>query len=144
MGAVKLVKNHIINTFIFVKEYEFIKFFVFIYASDFLTYCQNEYTTKLKIREEQVEGRRLRLEEKNAVLEKMENPPVLVPTKPERKGKQQKKPERIQGAKRPEQEQESEQLSYLPTPDEIILQREGTVLNRVVPKNMSLIHSLKF
>ncbi|KYQ54968.1 Axonemal 84 kDa protein [Trachymyrmex zeteki] len=95
-----------------------------MYTIDFLTYCQNEYTTKLKIREEQVEGRRLRLEEKNAVLEKMENPPVLVPTKPERKGKQQKKPERIQGAKRPEQEQESEQLSYLPTPDEIILQRE--------------------
>ncbi|XP_018377094.1 PREDICTED: axonemal 84 kDa protein-like [Trachymyrmex cornetzi] len=95
-----------------------------IYTTDFLTYCQNEYNTKLKIREEQVEGRRLRLEEKNAILEKMENPPVLVPTKPERKGKQQKKPERMQGAKRLEQEQESEQLPYLPTPNEIILQRE--------------------
>ncbi|XP_018060407.1 PREDICTED: axonemal 84 kDa protein-like [Atta colombica] len=92
-----------------------------LYTIDFLTYCQNEYTSKLKIREEQVEGRRLRLEEKKAILEKMENLPVLVPTKPERK---EKKLERMQGAKRSEQEQESEQLPYLPTPDEIILQRE--------------------
>jgi len=79
---------------------------------------------KLKIREEQVDGRRLRMEEKKAILERMENPPVPAPTKPERKGKQQKKPG-IQGAKRLELEQEPEQLPYLPTPDEIILQREG-------------------
>lgn len=92
--------------------------------SDFPTFCQNEYDTKLKIREEQVEGRRLRLEEKKAILERMENPPVQAPTKPERKGKQQKKPG-ISGAKRPEPEPETEQLPYLPTPDEIILQREG-------------------
>ncbi|XP_018354810.1 PREDICTED: protein CASC1-like [Trachymyrmex septentrionalis] len=94
-----------------------------IYTIDFLTYCQNEYNTKLKIHEEQVEGRRLRLEEKNAILEKMENPPDLLPTKNERKGKQQKKLERMQG-KRSDLEQELEQLPYLPTPDEIILQRE--------------------
>lgn len=95
-----------------------------MHASDFFAYCQNEYNMKLKIREEQVDGRRLRMEEKKAILERMENPPVPVPTKPERKGKQQKKPG-IQGAKRLELEQEPEQLPYLPTPDEIILQREG-------------------
>ncbi|XP_011635025.1 axonemal 84 kDa protein-like [Pogonomyrmex barbatus] len=91
-----------------------------LYTIDFYTYCQNEYNTKLKIREEQVEGRRLRLEEKKAILERMENPPVLVPTKPERKG--QRKP--VQGVRHPESEQEPEKLPYLPTPDEIILQRE--------------------
>ncbi|XP_028046208.1 axonemal 84 kDa protein [Monomorium pharaonis] len=94
-----------------------------LYTMDFFTYCQNEYNAKLKIREEQVEGRRLRLEEKKAILERMENPPAPMPTNPERKGKLQKKPG-IQGAKRPEAEQESEQLPYLPTPDEIILQQE--------------------
>lgn len=99
----------------------FLQFFLLVHASDFVTYCQNEYNAKLKIREEQVDGRRLRIEEKKAKLERMENPPVPVPTKPERK---QKKPGN-QGAKRPELEQEPEQLPYLPTPDEIILQREG-------------------
>lgn len=81
---------------------------------------------KLKIREEQVDDRRLRMEEKKAILEKMENPPVLVPTKLERKGKQQKKPG-ILGTKRSELEQEPV-LPYLPTPNEIILQKEGTIL----------------
>ncbi|EGI63404.1 Axonemal 84 kDa protein [Acromyrmex echinatior] len=92
-----------------------------IYTIDFLTYFQNEYNTKLKIREEQVEGRRLRLEEKYTILEKIENLPDLIPTKPERKRNQQKKPEQMQEVKHPEQE--PEQLPYLPTPDEIILQR---------------------
>ncbi|XP_011706894.1 PREDICTED: protein CASC1-like, partial [Wasmannia auropunctata] len=91
-----------------------------MYTIDFFTYCQNEYNTKLKIHEEQIEGRRLRMEEKKAILERMENPPVPVPTKPERKGNQQKKA----GAKHLELEQEPEQLPYLPTPNEIILQRE--------------------
>ncbi|XP_011255045.2 axonemal 84 kDa protein [Camponotus floridanus] len=94
-----------------------------MYDIDFLSFCQNEYDTKLKIREDQVEGRYLRLEEKKAILERIENPPVQVPTKPERKGKQPKKAG-APGAKRPEPEQETEQLPYLPTPDEIILQRE--------------------
>ncbi|KAM0732613.1 Dynein axonemal intermediate chain 7-like protein [Formica fusca] len=93
-----------------------------MYAIDFLTYCQNEYDAKVKIREDQVEGRNLRLQEKKAILEKIENPPVQVPTKLDRKGKQ-KKPG-VPGAKRPEPEPETEQLPYLPTPDEIILQRE--------------------
>lgn len=88
---------------------------------DFFIYCQNEYTTKLKIREEQIEGRRLRLEEKKAALERMENPPLLVLAKHERRGKQQQKvqPKRL--------EQEIEPLPYLPTPEEIIIQREGTI-----------------
>ncbi|XP_011865165.1 PREDICTED: axonemal 84 kDa protein-like [Vollenhovia emeryi] len=94
-----------------------------MYTIDFFTYCQNEYNMKLKIREEQVDGRRLRMEEKKAILERMENPPISMPTKPERKGKLQKKPG-IPGAKRLELEQEPEQLPYLPTPDEIILQKE--------------------
>lgn len=97
--------------------------FLRMYISDFLTYCQNEYDAKVKIREDQVEGRNLRLQEKKAILEKIENPPVQVPTKLDRKGKQ-KKPG-VPGAKRPEPEPETEQLPYLPTPDEIILQREG-------------------
>lgn len=104
-----------------------LEFFLLVQTSDFFTYCQNEYNMKLKIREEQVDGRRLRMEEKKAILERMENPPVPVPAKLERKGKQQKKPG-IQGAKRPESEQEPEQLPYLPTPNEIILQKEGTIL----------------
>ncbi|KAL0103229.1 hypothetical protein PUN28_017511 [Cardiocondyla obscurior] len=94
-----------------------------MYTMDFFIFCRNEYNTKLKIREEQVDGRRLRMEEKKARLERMENPPVPVPTKPERKGKQQKKPG-IQGAKRLEPEPEPEPLPYLPTADEIIMQRE--------------------
>lgn len=97
---------------------------IFLFLSDFLTYCRNEYNAKLKIREEQMEGRRLRLEEKKAILEKMENPPVHTPTKPEKKGKQQRKAA-VQ-AKRPESVQEPERLPYLPTPNEIILQKEGT------------------
>lgn len=102
------------------------EFFFLVHISDFFTYCQNEYNIKLKIREEQVDGRRLRMEEKKAKLERMENPPVPVSTKPERKEKQQKKLG-VQGTKRPEPEQEPEQLPYLPTPDEIILQREGII-----------------
>lgn len=97
--------------------------FLRMHISDLLTYCQNEYDTKVKIREDQVEGRNLRLQEKKAILEKIENPPVQVPTKPERKEKQKKAG--VPGAKRPEPEPEEEQLPYLPTPDEIILQREG-------------------
>ncbi|XP_020291113.1 axonemal 84 kDa protein-like [Pseudomyrmex gracilis] len=89
-----------------------------MYTTDFFTYCQNEYKTKLKIREEQIEGRRLRLEEKKAALERIENPPPLVLAKHERRGRQQQKVQ----LKRPEQEPEP--LPYLPTPEELIIQRE--------------------
>lgn len=100
-----------------------------LYTIDFFIYCQNEYNMKLKIREEQVDDRRLRMEEKKAILEKMENPPVLVPTKLERKGKQQKKPG-ILGTKRSELEQEPV-LPYLPTPNEIILQKEDEMRKEI-------------
>lgn len=80
----------------------------------------------MKIREDQVEGRRLRLEAKKAKLERLENPPVPVPTKFERKGK--KPGAQTVRAKRPEPEEEPAELPYLPTPDEIIFQREGMTL----------------
>lgn len=96
--------------------------------SDFLTYCQSEYNAKLKIREEQAEGRHLRLEEKKAILERMEHPPEPEPTKLDRKGKQQKK---LGVQAKPEPIQEPERLPYLPTPDEIILQRDGAFLGAV-------------
>lgn len=80
----------------------------------------------MKIREEQAEGRRLRLEEKKYILEKMEHPPEPEPTKFDRKGKQQKK---LGIQAKPEPVQELERLPYLPTPDEIILQRDGAFHN---------------
>ncbi|XP_072751665.1 LOW QUALITY PROTEIN: dynein axonemal intermediate chain 7 [Anoplolepis gracilipes] len=100
-----------------------------MYTIDFFAYCQNEYDAKFKIREDQVEGRQLRLEEKKAILEKIENPPVQAPMKPERKGKQKKLG--ALGVKRPEPEQETEKLPYLPTPDEIILQRDDEVRKEI-------------
>ncbi|EZA57011.1 Axonemal 84 kDa protein [Ooceraea biroi] len=107
-----------------------------IYTMDFSTFCQNEYNAKLKICEEQVEDRRLRLEEKKAKLERLENPPIPVPTKLERKGKQKKPGAQIVRAK-PEEEQA--QLPYLPTPDEIILQREDET-QREIKKLLSMRH----
>ncbi|XP_014489011.1 PREDICTED: protein CASC1-like isoform X2 [Dinoponera quadriceps] len=91
------------------------------YIINFPTFCQNEYNTKLKIRDEQAEGRRLRLEEKKAILERMEHPPELESTKLDRKGKQQKK---LGVQAKPEPIQEMKCLPYLPTPDEIILQKD--------------------
>jgi len=78
----------------------------------------------LKIREEQVEGRRLRLQEKKAKLERLENPPSPVITKLEKKGKKKQGLIRIK-----HESEEIVELPYLPTPNEIILQREGTVLD---------------
>lgn len=97
-----------------------------LYLADFFTYCQSEYNAKLKIREEQAEGRRQRLEEKKAILERMEHPPEAEPTKLDRKGKQQKK---LGMQVKLEPVQEPELLPYLPTPDEIILQRDGAFLD---------------
>lgn len=108
-----------------------------MYFADFFTYCQSEYNAKLKIREEQAEGRRQRLEEKKAILERMEHPPEAEPTKLDRKGKQQKKlgvPAKLEPI------QESERLPYLPTPDEIILQQDGAFLD----ETYSLLHCVNF
>ncbi|XP_071861726.1 dynein axonemal intermediate chain 7 isoform X2 [Bombus fervidus] len=43
---------------------------------DLLEYSTREYEEKVRLHEEQAEGRRLRLEEKKAILERMEYPPV--------------------------------------------------------------------
>lgn len=91
-----------------------------------MTFCLNEYDTKVKIRHEQVEGRRLRLEEKKLMVERLSNPSQFVTSKSEKKGKQSKKLSPQAGrTKKSEPEAEPEPLPYLPTPDEIILQKEG-------------------
>ncbi|XP_076630391.1 dynein axonemal intermediate chain 7 [Colletes latitarsis] len=98
---------------------------------DLLEFSRREYEEKLRIREEQAEGRRLRLEEKKTILERMENPPVLRSAQRRKRGKKQKRPRSAKGA-RPEFEEtltsflptERELLPYLPTPNEIIRQRE--------------------
>ncbi|XP_033224120.1 protein CASC1-like isoform X2 [Belonocnema kinseyi] len=96
---------------------------------DLLTYCQNEFETKNKIREEQKEGRRLRLEEKKLLLEKMTNPPPLQqPSKSEKKGKTGKKGlDLLKTQKKLEPEPDPEPLPYLPTAEEIILQTEDDI-----------------
>ncbi|KAG7201519.1 hypothetical protein KM043_004271 [Ampulex compressa] len=92
---------------------------------DLLSFCQKEYEERLKIREGQLEGRRLRLEEKKALLERMENPPPPVVTKSDKRGKRGKKAgTQFAAGKGPEVEPEPEPLPYLPTPDEIIRQGE--------------------
>ncbi|CAG5080947.1 Similar to CFAP94: Dynein intermediate chain CFAP94 [Cotesia congregata] len=92
---------------------------------DLLTFCQNEYDTKVKTREEQVEGRRLRLEEKKLMVERLSNPSQFSAAKTEKKGKQAKKASPQAGrAKKSEPEPEPKPLPYLPTPEEIILQKE--------------------
>ncbi|XP_012288411.1 axonemal 84 kDa protein [Orussus abietinus] len=92
---------------------------------DILSYCEEEYQTKLRIKEDQVEGRRLRLEEKKAILEKLENPPSMTASKADKKAKGKKE------KKKTEPEPEPEPLPYLPTPDEIILLREDEVRKEV-------------
>ncbi|XP_046821692.1 dynein axonemal intermediate chain 7 homolog [Vespa crabro] len=89
---------------------------------DLIAFCSEEYETKQKIRDEQVEGRRLRMEEKKAMLWKMENPAPVVPVKLDKKGR--KTGSQYGRIKRPESEQEIEPLPYLPTPTEIILFKE--------------------
>ena len=101
-----------------------------------MTYCQNELETKNKIREEQKEGRQLRLEEKKLLLEKMTKPPPLAqPSKSEKKSKTGKKGVDLSKTqKKLEPEPEPEPLPYLPTPDEVILQKEGIKQTRMQTK----------
>ncbi|KZC12929.1 Cancer susceptibility candidate protein 1 like protein, partial [Dufourea novaeangliae] len=99
---------------------------------DLLEFTRREYQEKLRIWEEQAEDRRLRLEEKKAILERMENPPA--PPSVQRRGRRGKKSKREQSAKGhlSEFEQmletflpaETELLPYLPTPNEIVRRRE--------------------
>lgn len=91
--------------------------------SDLVTFCSEENETKERIRAEQVEGRRLRMEEKKAMLWKLENPAPVVPIKLDRRGR--KAGNQYGRLKRSEPEQEVESLPYLPTPNEIILSKEG-------------------
>nr|KAF7425112.1 hypothetical protein H0235_007550 [Vespula pensylvanica] len=89
---------------------------------DLVTFCSEENETKERIRAEQVEGRRLRMEEKKAMLWKLENPAPVVPIKLDRRGR--KAGNQYGRLKRSEPEQEVEPLPYLPTPNEIILSKE--------------------
>ncbi|KAF7398425.1 hypothetical protein HZH66_006322 [Vespula vulgaris] len=89
---------------------------------DLVTFCSEENETKERIRAEQVEGRRLRMEEKKAMLWKLENPAPVVPIKLDRRGR--KAGNQYGRLKRSEPEQEVESLPYLPTPNEIILSKE--------------------
>ncbi|XP_076379526.1 dynein axonemal intermediate chain 7 isoform X2 [Megalopta genalis] len=99
---------------------------------DLLEFARTEYREKLRIWEEQAEERRLRLDEKKTILEKIENPPALPSAR--RGGKRGKKQKRPKSAKNNASEFEQtldrflptdgELLPYLPTPNEVVRQRE--------------------
>ncbi|XP_068974364.1 dynein axonemal intermediate chain 7 homolog isoform X2 [Bombus flavifrons] len=104
---------------------------------DLLEYSTREYEEKVRLREEQAEGRRLRLEEKKAILERMEYPPVS--PRLDKKRKRGKKEKKAHSAKDYQSEFEStlasvlpsktELLPYLPTPNEILGQREEEAMS---------------
>ncbi|CAK9799510.1 Dynein axonemal intermediate chain 7 [Anthophora plagiata] len=97
---------------------------------DLLEFTRREQEEKVRIRDEQAEGRRLRLEEKKEILERMEHPPVSPRLEKGRKrgGKKQRK---LQG-KQTELESmftsmlpsKTELLPYLPSPNEIVREKE--------------------
>ncbi|XP_076244831.1 uncharacterized protein LOC143185585 [Calliopsis andreniformis] len=96
---------------------------------DLLDFLQQEFEERRKIWQEQAEERRLRLEEKKEILERMVNPPA--PLRSDRKGKRGKKKPQSAG-KQSEFETiltmvlppQSQLLPYLPTETEILRQRE--------------------
>ncbi|XP_076668249.1 dynein axonemal intermediate chain 7 isoform X2 [Andrena cerasifolii] len=100
---------------------------------DLLHFSRKEFREMLRIWEEQAEGRLLRIEEKKAILEQIENPPAL-PRSIERSGKRGKRPKRPQSATKDKQRLQANLLSilptatqllpYLPSANEIIQQRE--------------------
>ncbi|XP_076391872.1 dynein axonemal intermediate chain 7 isoform X1 [Megachile rotundata] len=96
-------------------------------SPDMLEFARNEYQEKVRIREEQAEDRRLRLEEKKALLELMEHPPAIAPERRTKRGKK-KRPRSARRDRRAELDSalssKAESLPYLPTPYEIIRQRE--------------------
>ncbi|XP_033313208.1 axonemal 84 kDa protein-like isoform X2 [Bombus bifarius] len=104
---------------------------------DLLEYSTREYEEKVRLREEQAEGRRLRLEEKKAILERMEYPAVS--PRLDKKRKRGKKEKKAHSAKDYQSEFEStlasvlpsktELLPYLPTPNEILGQREEEAMS---------------
>ncbi|KAK2583902.1 hypothetical protein KPH14_001173 [Odynerus spinipes] len=93
---------------------------------DLLAFCTEEYEKKQEIREEQVEGRRLRLEEKRVLLRKMENPEPVAPVRKGKRGGGQHG-----RTKKSEAERRAEPLPYLPTPNEVILLREEEIRKEV-------------
>lgn len=110
-----------------------ILFIAFFPLLGLFEYSIKEYDEKIRIGEEQAEGRRLRLKEKKAILEKLEYPSVPRIDKRKRARKPKKS-----SPKDHQTEFESmltsilpsklsELLPYLPTPNEIILEKEGTV-----------------
>ncbi|XP_066587951.1 dynein axonemal intermediate chain 7-like isoform X2 [Prorops nasuta] len=98
---------------------------------DLLTYCQNLYSSKQQIREDQAEEREKRLQEKKAKLEKLQNPPAVIKPDRKKKGKKQIK------VKKSEPEADLEPLPYLPTPDEILLSREEDI-RKALRKHLSI------
>ncbi|CAD1470876.1 unnamed protein product [Heterotrigona itama] len=100
---------------------------------DVLEYSAKEHGEKLRLREEQAEERRLRLEEKKAILGRMEYPPVS-PRRDKKKKHGRKQAKGRNSAKDHELEFEAtlatmlpsraELLPYLPTPSEIIREAE--------------------
>lgn len=112
--------------------------------SDLLEFLRREFQEKVKIWEEQAEGRHLRLEEKKGILERIVNPPATT-TKFDRRGKRGKKRPQS-GGKGKQSEFDvlvasavppvSQLLPYLPTATEILCQREGKkaiyVVDRII------------
>ncbi|KOC68038.1 Cancer susceptibility candidate protein 1 like protein [Habropoda laboriosa] len=105
-----------------------------LWDTHLLEFARREQEEKVRIREEQAEDRRLRLEEKKEILERMEHPPVSPRLDGGRKrgGKKQRKLQSARGGKQSEFEStltsmlpsKTELLPYLPTPNEIVRERE--------------------
>lgn len=111
--------------------YNLILFIIFFPLLDLFEYSVKEYDEKIRIGEEQAEGRRLRLEEKKAILEKLEYPSVPRIDRRKRVRKQKKSSPKDHQTEFESMltsilPSKSELLPYLPTPNEIILEREGT------------------
>lgn len=105
------------------------------FLPELLEFNKREYEEKLRIRSEQAEERRLRLEEKKAMLERMENPPAS-PRSDKRKKKKRGRKEKRQLAAQGKQSEfetmmesilpsKADLLPYLPTPSEIVIRKEG-------------------
>ncbi|XP_044014510.1 dynein axonemal intermediate chain 7-like isoform X1 [Aphidius gifuensis] len=88
-----------------------------------LDFCNNEYEIKKNIQNQQIEGRKLRIEEKKIMVDNLINPVQIITTKIDKKNKNKKLNTNIGKIKKIE-DNKIEPLPYLPTPDEIILQKE--------------------
>lgn len=104
----------------------------YLMNENLLKFCNNEYEIKCKIRKEQMEGRKLRIEEKKTMVERLINPVQIMQPKIDKKGKTKKINPPGGKVKKIETEIEPEPLPYLPTLDEIILQKEGKLQLKIV------------